>query len=156
MPSLLCLLPLPYDPLYFLPVCFGVCPCTQTLAVSSEWRGVVDRTRGAACKGVSVSTLQPTLGHLDSKPSSKSNMLRGRNSATSADEQPHIGNYRLLKTIGKGNFAKVKLARHILTGKEVSTGVGAMVAAPSLLTLPAGSAETVPTVSLLFICRSEI
>lgn len=71
-----------------------------------------------------VSPLQPTLGHLDSKPSSKSNMLRGRNSATSADEQPHIGNYRLLKTIGKGNFAKVKLARHILTGKEVSLGWG--------------------------------
>lgn len=69
-----------------------------------------------------VSTLQPTLGHLDPKPSSKSNMLRGRNSAASADEQPHIGNYRLLKTIGKGNFAKVKLARHILTGKEVSFG----------------------------------
>lgn len=72
-----------------------------------------------------VSTLQPTLGHLDPKPTSKSNMLRGRNSATSADEQPHIGNYRLLKTIGKGNFAKVKLARHILTGKEVSSGGGA-------------------------------
>lgn len=74
--------------------------------------------------------LQPTLGHLDSKPSSKSNMLRGRSSATSADEQPHIGNYRLLKTIGKGNFAKVKLARHILTGKEVSAGRG-MAAPPS-------------------------
>uniref|UniRef100_A0A6Q2XY65 non-specific serine/threonine protein kinase n=1 Tax=Esox lucius TaxID=8010 RepID=A0A6Q2XY65_ESOLU len=39
--------------------------------------------------------------------------------ATTADETPHIGNYRLLKTIGKGNFAKVKLARHVLTGKEV-------------------------------------
>ncbi|XP_052569931.1 serine/threonine-protein kinase MARK2 isoform X3 [Peromyscus californicus insignis] len=68
-------------------------------------------------------TEQPALGHLDSKPSSKSNMLRGRNSATSADEQPHIGNYRLLKTIGKGNFAKVKLARHILTGKEVAVKI---------------------------------
>uniref|UniRef100_A0A8D0ENP8 non-specific serine/threonine protein kinase n=1 Tax=Strix occidentalis caurina TaxID=311401 RepID=A0A8D0ENP8_STROC len=46
---------------------------------------------------------------------------RCRNSiASCADEQPHIGNYRLLKTIGKGNFAKVKLARHILTGR---TGV---------------------------------
>uniref|UniRef100_A0A2K5LMX8 Serine/threonine-protein kinase SIK3 n=1 Tax=Cercocebus atys TaxID=9531 RepID=A0A2K5LMX8_CERAT len=67
--------------------------------------------------------LEPTLGHLDSKPSSKSNMIRGRNSATSADEQPHIGNYRLLKTIGKGNFAKVKLARHILTGKEVAVKI---------------------------------
>ncbi|XP_074023918.1 serine/threonine-protein kinase MARK2 isoform X4 [Numenius arquata] len=50
-------------------------------------------------------------------------MLRGRNSATSADEQPHIGNYRLLKTIGKGNFAKVKLARHVLTGKEVAVKI---------------------------------
>lgn len=48
-------------------------------------------------------------------------MPRGRNSlATAADEQPHIGKYRLLKTIGKGNFAKVKLARHVLTGKEVT------------------------------------
>ncbi|KAG7466287.1 hypothetical protein MATL_G00163200 [Megalops atlanticus] len=46
---------------------------------------------------------------------------RCRNSiASSADEQPHIGNYRLLRTIGKGNFAKVKLARHILTGREVA------------------------------------
>jgi len=34
-------------------------------------------------------------------------------------EEPHIGKYRLLKTIGRGNFAKVKLAKHIPTGKEV-------------------------------------
>uniref|UniRef100_A0A4W6EPL2 non-specific serine/threonine protein kinase n=1 Tax=Lates calcarifer TaxID=8187 RepID=A0A4W6EPL2_LATCA len=48
-------------------------------------------------------------------------MPRCRNSVatTTSDDQPHIGNYRLLKTIGKGNFAKVKLARHVLTGKEV-------------------------------------
>ncbi|XP_076872966.1 MAP/microtubule affinity-regulating kinase 3 isoform X7 [Brachyhypopomus gauderio] len=46
---------------------------------------------------------------------------RCRNSiASCADEQPHVGNYRLLKTIGKGNFAKVKLARHIPTGREVA------------------------------------
>uniref|UniRef100_A0A8C7JII2 non-specific serine/threonine protein kinase n=1 Tax=Oncorhynchus kisutch TaxID=8019 RepID=A0A8C7JII2_ONCKI len=51
---------------------------------------------------------------------SRSLGARCRNSiASCSDEQPHIGNYRLLKTIGKGNFAKVKLARHILTGKEV-------------------------------------
>uniref|UniRef100_A0A8C9V0N8 non-specific serine/threonine protein kinase n=1 Tax=Scleropages formosus TaxID=113540 RepID=A0A8C9V0N8_SCLFO len=51
-------------------------------------------------------------------------MSRGRNSfATTADDQPHIGNYRLLKTIGKGNFAKVKLARHVLTGKEVAVKI---------------------------------
>ncbi|XP_051866337.1 MAP/microtubule affinity-regulating kinase 3a isoform X4 [Pristis pectinata] len=53
--------------------------------------------------------------------SARSGGARCRNSITScADEQPHIGNYRLLKTIGKGNFAKVKLARHILTGREVA------------------------------------
>jgi len=37
-------------------------------------------------------------------------------------EETHIGKYRLIKTIGKGNFAKVKLARHIPTDKEVSLG----------------------------------
>lgn len=30
------------------------------------------------------------------------------------------GKYRLIKTIGKGNFAKVKLAKHELIGKEVA------------------------------------
>ncbi|XP_033126651.1 MAP/microtubule affinity-regulating kinase 3-like isoform X3 [Anneissia japonica] len=38
----------------------------------------------------------------------------------STDDQPHVGKYRLLKTLGKGNFAKVKLAKHIPTGKEVA------------------------------------
>lgn len=53
--------------------------------------------------------------------SSRSLGARCRNSiASCADEQPHVGNYRLLRTIGKGNFAKVKLARHVLTGKEVA------------------------------------
>ncbi|KAK1788180.1 hypothetical protein P4O66_016632 [Electrophorus voltai] len=62
--------------------------------------------------------------HSDLKAGGRSNMARGRNSlATAADEQPHIGNYRLLKTIGKGNFAKVKLARHVLTGKEVAVKI---------------------------------
>ncbi|XP_072126061.1 MAP/microtubule affinity-regulating kinase 3a isoform X2 [Mobula birostris] len=56
-----------------------------------------------------------------SSRSARSGGARCRNSITCcADEQPHIGNYRLLKTIGKGNFAKVKLARHILTGREVA------------------------------------
>lgn len=36
------------------------------------------------------------------------------------DEQPHVGKYRLIKTIGKGNFAKVKLAKHLPTSKEVA------------------------------------
>ncbi|XP_044003526.1 serine/threonine-protein kinase MARK2-like isoform X3 [Aphidius gifuensis] len=45
----------------------------------------------------------------------------GRLSSRSrANEEPHIGKYKLLKTIGKGNFAKVKLAKHVPTGKEVA------------------------------------
>ncbi|XP_066840747.1 MAP/microtubule affinity-regulating kinase 4 isoform X1 [Anser cygnoides] len=53
--------------------------------------------------------------------SSRSLGARCRNSVASCpEEQPHVGNYRLLRTIGKGNFAKVKLARHVLTGKEVA------------------------------------
>ncbi|GFV94120.1 hypothetical protein TNCV_2957784 [Trichonephila clavipes] len=44
---------------------------------------------------------------------------RSRASSHTLDE-PHIGRYRLLKTIGKGNFAKVKLAKHLPTGKEVA------------------------------------
>ncbi|XP_064827893.1 serine/threonine-protein kinase MARK2-like isoform X8 [Oncorhynchus masou masou] len=60
----------------------------------------------------------------ESKAGGRANMPRCRNSVpTTADEQPHIGNYRLLKTIGKGNFAKVKLARHVLTGKEVAVKI---------------------------------
>lgn len=48
------------------------------------------------------------------EPTSGGNHARWR----PAEEQ--IGKYRLLKTIGKGNFAKVKLAKHVPTGKEVA------------------------------------
>ena len=64
-------------------------------------------------------------GKLDSDPSS-SLLSQGtdggstRISSRRTGEEPHIGKYRLLKTIGKGNFAKVKLAKHIPTGKEVA------------------------------------
>jgi MAP/microtubule affinity-regulating kinase len=37
-----------------------------------------------------------------------------------SSDEPHIGKYRLIKTIGKGNFAKVKLAKHVPTGREVA------------------------------------
>ncbi|KAG5456760.1 MAG: hypothetical protein BJ554DRAFT_3398 [Olpidium bornovanus] len=32
---------------------------------------------------------------------------------------PGIGNYQFVKTLGEGNFAKVKLAKHKLTEQEV-------------------------------------
>ncbi|CAB3398949.1 unnamed protein product [Caenorhabditis bovis] len=43
-----------------------------------------------------------------------------RSAARRANEDVHVGKYKLLKTIGKGNFAKVKLAKHIITGQEVA------------------------------------
>lgn len=35
-------------------------------------------------------------------------------------DESRIGKYQPIKTIGKGNFAKVKLAKHMPTGQEVS------------------------------------
>jgi serine/threonine protein kinase len=32
-----------------------------------------------------------------------------------------VGNYRFIKTIGRGNFAKVKLAKHLPTGRQVKS-----------------------------------
>ncbi|XP_069374324.1 serine/threonine-protein kinase MARK2 isoform X7 [Paralichthys olivaceus] len=72
-----------------------------------------------------VQVIENSTGQ-ETKPSSgRASMPRCRNSVatTTSDDQPHIGNYRLLKTIGKGNFAKVKLARHVLTGKEVAVKI---------------------------------
>ncbi|XP_058868142.1 serine/threonine-protein kinase MARK2 isoform X6 [Acipenser ruthenus] len=69
-------------------------------------------------------SVQHSSAHTEPVKSARSSMPRCRNSvATTADEQPHIGTYRLLKTIGKGNFAKVKLARHVLTGREVAVKI---------------------------------
>uniref|UniRef100_A0A4W5N8J2 Protein kinase domain-containing protein n=1 Tax=Hucho hucho TaxID=62062 RepID=A0A4W5N8J2_9TELE len=68
-----------------------------------------------------LAVIENSSGGQDTKAAGRPSMPRCRNSvATTAEETPHIGNYRLLKTIGKGNFAKVKLARHVLTGKEVT------------------------------------
>ncbi|KAM9450074.1 serine/threonine-protein kinase MARK1-like [Clarias gariepinus] len=66
-----------------------------------------------------------SLDGFSSKLVSRQNLPRCRNSLSSSvdDQLPHVGNYRLLKTIGKGNFAKVKLARHVLTGREVAVKI---------------------------------
>ncbi|XP_065104819.1 serine/threonine-protein kinase MARK2 isoform X5 [Paramisgurnus dabryanus] len=75
-------------------------------------------------QGVGVIENSSGQTHSDAKGGGRSSVPRNRSSVpTTTDEQPHIGNYRLLKTIGKGNFAKVKLARHVLTGKEVAVKI---------------------------------
>ena len=61
-------------------------------------------------------------GHSSSRPSSGS--AEGSSSSQRKFSRPpgdevYVRNYRILKTIGKGNFAKVKLARHMPTGVEV-------------------------------------
>eukprot|EP01137_Pigoraptor_chileana_P036195 Opistho-2@31370 len=58
--------------------------------------------------------------------SAPSSAARRKDSTSSASRTPTvqmIGNYRLEKTIGKGNFAKVKLAKHVLTGEEVAVKI---------------------------------
>ncbi|XP_056609417.1 serine/threonine-protein kinase MARK2 isoform X3 [Triplophysa dalaica] len=75
-------------------------------------------------QGVGVIENSSSQTHSDAKGGGRSSVPRCRSLvATTTEEQPHIGNYRLLKTIGKGNFAKVKLARHVLTGKEVAVKI---------------------------------
>ncbi|XP_078462196.1 MAP/microtubule affinity-regulating kinase 3-like isoform X1 [Lampetra planeri] len=76
---------------------------------------VSERDSEHNCGGTGDVRLEPVGA---AKPSVRAGMPRCRSSV--ADEIPHVGNYRLLKTIGKGNFAKVKLARHVLTGREVA------------------------------------
>ncbi|XP_032657295.1 serine/threonine-protein kinase MARK1 isoform X2 [Chelonoidis abingdonii] len=77
-----------------------------------------DTENHTSVDGYAEPHVQPT------KSSSRQNIPQCRNSITSTNEEhPHIGNYRLLKTIGKGNFAKVKLARHVLTGREVAVKI---------------------------------
>uniref|UniRef100_A0A671L961 non-specific serine/threonine protein kinase n=1 Tax=Sinocyclocheilus anshuiensis TaxID=1608454 RepID=A0A671L961_9TELE len=93
--------------------------------MTSEWDNSVSLS--AICCLVYVaqrsSHKHTTNGHGRGEVASRSVRSSGRNRNSSSgldDVHPLIGNYRLLKTIGKGNFAKVKLARHILTGSEVA------------------------------------
>ncbi|XP_052458276.1 serine/threonine-protein kinase MARK2 isoform X8 [Carassius gibelio] len=74
-------------------------------------------------QGAGVIENSSSQTHTDAKGGGRSSVSRSRNVAPTVDESPHIGNYRLLKTIGKGNFAKVKLARHVLTSKEVAVKI---------------------------------
>ena len=69
-------------------------------------------------RGVLSFLFQAAGGSTSHASSSSSNSGR-RFSRSHHGDEVYIGNYKLIKTIGKGNFAKVKLARHVLTGVEV-------------------------------------
>lgn len=56
-------------------------------------------------------------------PINASNLTGGNNSSSAASKSKvpiRVGFYEIEKTIGKGNFAVVKLARHRVTKNEVS------------------------------------
>ncbi|XP_056616887.1 MAP/microtubule affinity-regulating kinase 3a isoform X2 [Triplophysa dalaica] len=81
------------------------------------------KMRGSQSNMRHRASVHTTNGHGRAEVTSRSVRSSGRNRNSGSgleDVHPVIGNYRLLKTIGKGNFAKVKLARHILTGSEVA------------------------------------
>uniref|UniRef100_A0A3B4ZZE8 non-specific serine/threonine protein kinase n=1 Tax=Stegastes partitus TaxID=144197 RepID=A0A3B4ZZE8_9TELE len=83
-------------------------------------QSISERSTHADAEGHSTDGL-PDPPAPPTKSSSRHSLPPCRSSGTTiTDDQPHVGNYRLLKTIGKGNFAKVKLARHTLTGREVA------------------------------------
>lgn len=56
-----------------------------------------------------------------SKGRSASGRNKHDNDANPDLSLPGIGNYVFDRTVGQGNFAKVKLAKHKLTGQEVSS-----------------------------------
>jgi len=43
----------------------------------------------------------------------------GAERARPPEDLQHVGKYRFVRTIGRGNFAKVKLAKHVPTGRQV-------------------------------------
>lgn len=60
---------------------------------------------------------------MSTKPSSRSSK-RDKDDSNNPDlHLSNIGSYNIIKTLGEGNFAKVKLATHSLTGAEVAIKV---------------------------------
>ncbi|KAL3317800.1 Map microtubule affinity-regulating kinase [Cichlidogyrus casuarinus] len=72
------------------------------------------RPNGANTRNYANGSLSSSQQHSNASPSSQRSGWK---------ERPHVGKYKLVKTIGKGNFAKVKLAEHMTTGMEVAVKV---------------------------------
>nr|CDS25677.1 serine:threonine protein kinase MARK2 [Hymenolepis microstoma] len=71
-------------------------------------------------------TISETGAYTGSKlsaPGNPSANPSGVSGSSNWKERPHVGKYSLIRTIGKGNFAKVKLAQHVTTGMEVAVKV---------------------------------
>ncbi|CAH8569456.1 unnamed protein product [Dicrocoelium dendriticum] len=67
------------------------------------------------------SAFQPSSeGNANAPPELPSASAEPNAAETPDTSNKHAGKYRLIRTIGKGNFAKVKLAIHMATGVEVA------------------------------------
>jgi MAP/microtubule affinity-regulating kinase len=71
-------------------------------------------------KPPAISIVDPTSRHVERKSAVPDVAQKIQKKSTSSMREQQIGKYRLLKTIGKGNFARVMLARHVLTNNEVA------------------------------------
>ncbi|XP_061514927.1 MAP/microtubule affinity-regulating kinase 3 isoform X10 [Anopheles gambiae] len=104
---------------------------TSTTASSSSGSGGTTAGSGGGVTGskpaaittekkISAEVLKQFAAAQTQKVQGSPNMqMRGTPARWRSGEE-HIGKYKLLKTIGKGNFAKVKLAKHVPTNKEVA------------------------------------
>lgn len=51
---------------------------------------------------------------------SSSRVINSSHRPMQNEDGTSIGRYRFIRTLGKGNFARVKLAKHLLTGRDVA------------------------------------
>ncbi|BFG03627.1 serine/threonine-protein kinase MARK2-like [Drosophila madeirensis] len=113
---------------------------TEAVPSSQAVRSSVDPRPGSGSSSGSASvTAAPAVGHHRTTPPAPNAVVNRSNAYSNHAAQgspnmqmrssapmrwrateEHIGKYKLIKTIGKGNFAKVKLAKHLPTGKEVA------------------------------------
>ncbi|XP_034139075.1 serine/threonine-protein kinase MARK2 isoform X9 [Drosophila guanche] len=113
---------------------------TEAVPSSHAVRSSVDARSGSGSSSGSASvTAAPAVGHHRTTPPAPNAVVNRSNAYSNHAAQgspnmqmrssapmrwrateEHIGKYKLIKTIGKGNFAKVKLAKHLPTGKEVA------------------------------------
>ncbi|TKR86632.1 hypothetical protein L596_011183 [Steinernema carpocapsae] len=105
----------PFAPRDFHRRC-SFCQQQQLLAVPSPSRRC-QRSKARRPKRISLSSSHHHGGSRSTSGMASSSRIQSR---SRANDDPHIGKYKLLKTIGKGNFAKVKLAKHVPTGLEVA------------------------------------
>lgn len=80
----------------------------------------VQGTTQTESKSHSHATAAAAVKNRSSSSKGSPNMQMRGTGARWRPAEEHIGKYKLLKTIGKGNFAKVKLAKHVPTSKEVA------------------------------------